>query len=153
MFIHHLIISAEFLFHFSHILHSLLLQLSAQQLLREDQRQRPDFSCSKPLQPVSEVPPLYKYTMTPPCCHSTEQCTSAEYVQKNCTNIQKLQLRCVIGGMGKQEQDRKESGAIVEWPYRLSLWQGHYWTLGTCTQTHSQSNICKEIRQAHPQGL
>lgn len=83
------------------------------------------------------MPPLYKHTMTPPCCHSTEQCTSAEYEQKNCTNIQKLRLRSVIGGMGKQEQDRKESGAIVEWPYRLSLWQGHYWTLGTHTHSHT----------------
>lgn len=86
------------------------------------------------------MPLLYKHTMTPPCCHLTEQCTSAEYEQKNCTNIQKLRLSSVIGGMGKQEQDRKGSGAIVEWPYRLSLWQGHCWTLGihTHTQSHTQ---------------
>ncbi len=91
------------------------------------------------LQQVSEVPPLYKHTMTPPCCHSTEQCTSAEYEQKNCTNIQKLRVSGVIGGMGKQEQDRKDSGAIVEWPDRLSLWQGHYWTLGTHMHARTQS--------------
>lgn len=90
----------------------------------------------------SEVPPLYKHTMTPPCRHSTEQCTSAGYEQKNCTNIQNLRLRGVIGGMGKQEQDRKESGAIVEWPYRLSLWQGHYWTLGPRTRTHAHRFPC-----------
>lgn len=58
-----------------------------------------------------------------------------------------LNLSSVIGGMGNQEQDRKESEAIVEWPYRLSLWQGHYWTLGTHTHTHT------EILQTHPQGL
>lgn len=62
----------------------------------------------------SEVPPLYKHTLTPPCCHSTEQCTSAEYEQKKCSNIQTLKPSDVIGGMGKQEDDRKESGAIVE---------------------------------------
>lgn len=39
---------------------------------------------------VSEVPPLYKHTLTPPCCHSTEQCTSAEHEEKHCTNIQTL---------------------------------------------------------------
>lgn len=73
--------------------------------------------------------------MTLPRCHSTEQCTSPVYEQKNCTNIQKLRVSGVIGGMGKQEQDRKESGAIVEWPYRLSLWQGHHWALGTHSHT------------------
>lgn len=92
-------------------------------------------------QRVSEVSPLYKHTLTPPCCHSTEQCTSAEYEQKNCSNIQTLKPSSVIGGMGKQEQDRKESAAIVEWPYRLSPWQGHQWTLGTHTITGTQSNL------------
>lgn len=55
---------------------------------------------------------------------------------KNCTNIQTLKPSAVIGGMGKQEQDRKESRAIVEWPHRLSVWQGHLWTLGTHTITN-----------------
>lgn len=96
--------------------------------------------------------PLYKHTMTLQCCHSTEQCTSAEYEQKNCINIQKLQLCSVIGVMGKQEQDRKESGAIVEWPYRLSLWQGHYWTLGTCTHTPTHNEHTQGDSSNSPTG-
>lgn len=89
--------------------------------------------------------PLYKYTLTPPCCHSTEQCSSAECEQKTCTNIQTLKRSGVIGGTGKQEQDRKESKAIVEWPYRLSLWQGHWWILGT----HTCAHICTHNHPRH----
>lgn len=88
--------------------------------------------------------PLYKYTLTPPCCHSTEQCSSAKCEQKNCTNIQTLKLSSVIGGTGKQEQDRKESKAIVEWPYRLSLWQGHWWILGTHAHNHNTPRYTKK---------
>lgn len=89
------------------------------------------------LKPSNSQAPLYKHTMTPPRCHSTEQCTSAAYEQKRLHKHTKSVERAAwLVGLGKQQQDRKESGAIVEWPYRLSLWQGHRCTLGT--HTHAQ---------------
>lgn len=96
----------------------------------------PDLRHPTTSHPVSWSVTTVQTHSDPPCCHSTEQCPSPEYEQKNCTNIQTLKPSAVIGGMGKQEQDRKESRAIVEWPHRLSVWQGHLWTLGTHTITN-----------------
>lgn len=41
----------------------------------------------------------------------------------------------MIGGLGKQEQGRKESGAIVERAYRLAV-QGQRGTRNTRKHTH-----------------
>ena len=60
--------------------------------------------------------------------------------KKTARTYKNLRPSSVIGGMGKREQDRKESEAIVEWPYRLSLWQGQYWPRGTHTHTHTHTH-------------
>lgn len=45
------------------------------------------------------VPPLYKHTMTPLCCHSTEQCASAEceHTKKTAQIYEKRRVCGVIG--------------------------------------------------------
>lgn len=131
----------------------LLFQPSAQQSLGAI---NPNVLISAALQPHHSQPVKCHHCTNTLWPHraATQQnnAASAEYEQKNCTNIQTLKPSRVIGGMGKQEEDRKESGAIVEWPCRLSLWQGHYWTQGTHTQSQTQSHRDRWSSPAGPVG-